>query len=79
MNKVKEVNFLGLILGETLSWKPHISQVANKVSKSVGVIHKSSFCLTRTALCTLCTILFTYLFLSSILHVRVGSDISYPP
>ena len=62
MNKVKEVNFLGVILGETLSWKPHISQVASKVSKSVGVIHKSSFCLTRTALCTLYySLIYSYL------------------
>ena len=38
MNQVKEGNFLGVILDEALSWKPHISQVASKVSKSVGVI-----------------------------------------
>ena len=62
MNQVKEVNFLGVILDETLSWKPHISQVASKVSKSVGVIHKSSFCLTRTALCTLYySLIYSYL------------------
>ena len=62
MNKVKEVNFLGVIIGETQSWKPHISQVASKVSKSVGVIHKSSFCLTRTALCTLYySLIYSYL------------------
>ena len=53
MNQVKEDNFLGVFLDETLSWKPHISQVASKVSRSVGIIRKSSFCLTRTALCTL--------------------------
>ena len=38
INQVKEGNFLGVILDEALSWKPHISQVASKVSKSVGVI-----------------------------------------
>ena len=53
MNQVKEVNFLGVILDETLSWKPHISQVVSAFSKSVSVIRKSSFCLTRTGLCTL--------------------------
>ena len=31
MNQVKEVNFLGVILDETLSWKPHISQVASSL------------------------------------------------
>ena len=42
MNQVKEIIFLGVILDKTLSWKPHNSQV----SKSVGVIRKSRFCLT---------------------------------
>ena len=31
INQVKEVNFLGVILDETLSWKPHISQVASSL------------------------------------------------
>ena len=63
MNQVKVVNFLGVILYETRSWKPHICQVASKVSKSVGVIRKSSFCLTRTVLCVLYTInLFILIF-----------------
>ena len=53
MNQVKEDDFLGVILDETLSWKPLISQVVSKVSKSAGINRKSSFCLTRTALCTL--------------------------
>ena len=62
MNQIKEVNFLGVILDETLSWKLHISQVASKVSKSVGVIRKSSFCLTGTALCTLYySLIYSYL------------------
>ena len=62
MNQVKEVNFLGVILDETLSWKPHSSQVASAVSKSVGVTRKSSFCLTRTALFTLYySVVYSYL------------------
>ena len=62
MNQVKEV-FLAVIIDETLSWKPHFSQVASKVSKSVGVIRKSSFCFTRTELCVFYTIhLFILIF-----------------
>jgi hypothetical protein len=48
--RVKETTFLGIILDEHLCWKSHI---ASKVSKSIGIIYKSSFCLTRSALRTL--------------------------
>ena len=33
-----------------LSWKPHISQVARKISKSIGIIHKASFSLSKSSL-----------------------------
>ena len=39
----KEVMFLGVILDEHLSWKSHISHVANKISKSIGIIYRASF------------------------------------
>lgn len=38
IDRVKEVAFLGVILDEHFSWKPHISQVARKISKSIGII-----------------------------------------
>ena len=53
MIRVKEVTFLGVILDENLSWKPHISHVAGKISKSVGIIGRSSPCLSKLALKTL--------------------------
>ena len=34
--KVKETNFLGVILDENLNWKSEISHVASKVAKSMG-------------------------------------------
>ena len=40
---VKETVFLGVILDEHLSWKPHILRVSRKISKSIGIIYKSSF------------------------------------
>ena len=49
----KEVTFLGVILDENLSWKSHISHIAGKISKSVGIICRSSSCLTTLALKTL--------------------------
>ena len=42
-----------MILDEHLSWKAHISHVANKISKSVGIIYRASFCLFKSSLRTL--------------------------
>ena len=53
MIRFKEVTFIGVILDEHLLWKPHISHIASKVSKSVGIIGRSSPCLTKLALKTL--------------------------
>ncbi len=50
IDRVKEVAFLGVVLDEHLSWKPHISQVARKISKSIGIIHKASFSLSKSSL-----------------------------
>ena len=46
--------FLGVILDEKLTWKPHIANVPRKISKSIGIIYKASFCLPISSLCTLC-------------------------
>ena len=47
IEQVNETMFLGVIyiLDENLSWKSHLSYLANKISKSNGVIYKASFCL----------------------------------
>ena len=47
---VKETVFLGVVLDENLSWKPHITNVARKISKSIGIIYKASFCLPTSSL-----------------------------
>ena len=44
--------FLGVTIDENLFWKSQIQNLARKVSKSVGIIYKPSFCLNRTSLCT---------------------------
>ena len=51
--QVKEVNFLGLILDETSVMKTPYFLGCEQSLQIWGVIHKSSFCLIRTALCTL--------------------------
>ena len=53
IDQVKETVFLGVIMDENLNWKLEISHVANKVSKSVGIIGKSSFYLSTKTLRTL--------------------------
>ena len=35
---VKETVYLGVILDEHLSWKPHILNVSRKISKSISII-----------------------------------------
>jgi hypothetical protein len=47
---INEVGFLGVILDEHLTWKPHISQVARKMSKSIDIIKKVSFYLSKSSL-----------------------------
>ena len=58
---------IGVILDEQLSWKPHISHVARKISKSVGIIYKASFCLSNASLYKL-NVLFSSLSLLTILY-----------
>ena len=49
----KTSSLCSVILDEHVSWKSQIQNVARKVSKSVDIIYKSSFCLNKTSLCTL--------------------------
>ena len=48
--KVKETNFLGLILDKNLYWKSEISHVANKVANSIGIKSRCSFFLPKSSL-----------------------------
>ena len=50
IDRVKEATFLGVILDEHLTWKSHIHNVARKVSKAIGILYKSSFCLNNSSL-----------------------------
>ena len=47
IDRLNETVFLGVIIDENLSWKPQIANVARKVSKSLGIILKSSFYLPK--------------------------------
>ena len=50
IDRAKETVFLGVILDENLNWKSQISQIATKVSKSIGIIYKCSFYPSKTPL-----------------------------
>ena len=50
---VSETMFLGVFIDDNLRWKPHISLLASKLSKSIGIIHKSRFFLSTHSLRTL--------------------------
>ena len=53
IKETKDNIFLGVVIDEHLSWKSHISNVANKISKSIGIIYKASFFLSKSSLQTL--------------------------
>ena len=50
IEKVCEVAFLGVILDENVTWKSHIAHVTRKISKSIGIISKASFFLSKSSL-----------------------------
>ena len=50
IEKVKQTKFLGVILDDELTWKPHINYVKGKLYKSIGIIHKAKQYLTMDAL-----------------------------
>ena len=40
INEVQSVKYLGVEFDSNLTWKPHISQLSHKLSKTVGVLSK---------------------------------------
>ena len=40
IKRTEDFNFLGLIINETLSWKPHVNSVSNRISKYIGVLNR---------------------------------------
>ena len=40
IERVESFNFLGIMLGENLTWKSHIEMVAKKISKVTGILYR---------------------------------------
>ncbi len=49
IERVKEFDFLDLIINENLNWKAHINKVANKISKRIGILNRLKHFLTISA------------------------------
>ena len=47
IDRVRECKFLGTIIDENLTWKPHISLITNKISKNIGIMLKVGQFLTK--------------------------------
>ena len=48
INRVSECKFLGTIIDENLTWKPHINLITNKILKNVGIMFNCQFCRQQT-------------------------------
>ena len=44
IDRVAETLFLGVIIDECLTWNSYIQNLTRKISKSLGIIYRSSFC-----------------------------------
>ena len=50
MKREQATKFLGILVDENLTWKPHIHYLENKISKNIGVLYKAKFLLNRQSL-----------------------------
>ena len=57
ITQADHVRFLGVLLDETLSWKPHLVKLSRKLARSVGIFLqiKASCFIRYTQICLLCT------------------------
>ena len=63
IDRVAETLFWEVIIDECLTWKPHVQNLTRKISKFLGIICKSSFCLHNNSLCTLYhSLIYPYLY-----------------
>ena len=71
IGQTNTAKFLGIIIDSNLTWKPHIDNVAKKVSKSVGIIKRVRHCLPVDTLNTLYnTLILPYINYCNIIWAR---------
>ena len=50
LKRVQSSKFLGVTIDEDLSWKPHVNNVCNTVSRNIGMINKLKHCFPQPTL-----------------------------
>lgn len=50
LNRAYSIKFLGVLLDEHISWKDHINILKNKISKNIGIMHKTRYILNNACL-----------------------------
>ena len=53
IDRVEFTKFLGVYIDENLNWKKHASEMSSKISKSIGIMSKVKYILSRKLLKTL--------------------------
>ena len=61
IDRTESINFLGVLIHESLDWKYHISNISSKISRSVGVLSKIKSYLPRNVLRTIYNVIILHL------------------
>ena len=76
---VKTTKFLGLILDNQISWKPHIAYLTQKVSKSIGILSRARQILSSTTMKQLYySFLYPYMTYCNIIWGQAPSSTLWP-
>ena len=69
--RVAATKFLGIIIDDKLSWKPHIQSVKSKLSSVLSIMYKASKLINTTGMYTLyCSLFHPYLSYSNEIWVN---------
>ena len=52
-SRVSQVKFLGTIIDDKLTWKPHIDYISKKLSKAIAIMYRLKAYVTQETLCSL--------------------------
>ena len=53
IEQVKHFNFLGVVIDECMTWKPHINKISGKIARTIGTMHRLKHFLPTSILRTL--------------------------
>ena len=75
---VEEFDFLGITLDKHLTWKPHIHNISNKISKTIGILNRIKTYLPQNAKLNICnSLILSYLHYGILLWGQ-ASDCNRP-